>query len=433
MHVNQFNLMDLPKKNRIMYLINIVVLTLILVFSLGVTSSSTVSPQVGILLIVLFILQPLKIKIQSMFFLLPFQTTLVVYQSISLIIVLQMILIVALLLKNINIKKKHVLLLLVLFFLQLLSSIVYDANLIGIITLGITFFLISLLTQYFSKDEVDNFSLYSKSLIFGLVLALLIALVPNMSSLFSDGFIGRFSGLWTNPNILGMQLILAIVLILILFFERKISSLTSIFLIVFLGFLITLTASRSAIFVLSIVSIIVLVMKIREKKIKNIGGILKIFLLFILYIIIILLAYIFIMDPIIENRGILSSQEDFSAGRLTLLKENFIWIIQEKGGLPLFIGLGVENNLTYMSQHGYLTLGTHNTFAEMLLSAGVLGFLIWLFFLKSIISNQGSLFNYRLLIVYVFFIYSFSAHLNTSTFVYMVLTLIACTRPNSKT
>lgn len=432
-YINKKNLsMQIKNIFNFRLLLNTIIISMIMIYNLGFRSKLTVSLEVGVLIFILFLIQPIRGKIQLMFYLLPFQSSMVINQKISLLVVLQAVLVLSLLAKNKSVRKDQFLILLGFLVLQLFSGFLYGASIINITSIVLTFAVSILLNDYFYNSKIDMYPLLASSLVIGITIASFIAIFPKLNILIMGRSIGRFYGLWTNPNILGMQLLVAMSLIITMIFERNISKIKGIILLVIFGFFVTLTSSRSAIFALSLLILVALIMKLKnEKSLTGYNKIFKSIFVILFFAIVTFLVYSFVMEPIIINRGIVSLGSDFSSGRITLLKNNYRWILEEKNGIPLLVGIGIDNNLNYMKQNGFATAGTHNTYAEMLLSSGIFGFTLWVLLFKSIIGIRiKPFFEYRKLFIYVIFLYTFTAHLNTSSFMYISLTLIACSRVN---
>lgn len=403
---------------------NILIIGVLLIYELGFRSSGGVGIEIAAVIILLVLFQPIYSKIQIMFFLIPFTTVLVIASDYSLVSIIQLIIIIALLIKFNSVNRTHIFFLVVYFSIQLLSTLIYEADILQNFSLMITLLSVSLYTEMFNTSKQDLFPLLAKSLVFGIIIASSIPVMTKVQYIISGGYIGRFSGLWDNANIYGMQLLVGIALTISLLFEKKVSKLLGVIILVLLCFFLVMTYSRTAIFGLSIMLVISLFMYLfgedsPYKLLKNMVAI-------GFFIIVLYLAFIFIVEPIIERRGLVSSGDDISSGRFTLAENNFKWIVQEKKGIPLFLGLGLNNNIDYMKRNGYITDGTHNTYLEMLISSGYFGFLAWAVFLGiSVGKSTVVAIKSRRLYVYVILLYTFTAHLHTTTFVYMLLTLVS--------
>jgi O-antigen ligase len=409
------------------YIINALLIGMLMIYTMEKNKAMTIS--VALLLIAIILVQAIDIKIQSIFLLLPFQSAMILSGTISIFVIIEFILLLALLVNNKVIKPKYLFPLLGFVVMQLLSCLLYGANIQQVVTIVITLLSMCMLSEYFVNSDVDYFPLYAKSIVFSTILASAIGAWPNLSSLLNGLSISRFSGLWTNPNLLGMQLMVAAALTIALLTENKIPKIVGIISLGILGYFSLLTQSRTELYAITLIIVLAILMQFRQNQyqIGNINIVKKIAALTIICLLA-FFTYSLVMQPIIEARGLISPSADMTSGRFGLLMDDYKWASEHQGGLPLLFGFGMENNIGYMKDNGFITSGTHNTFAEMLLSAGIIGFILWLVFLINTLSGGfRPLLRYRMLFVYVLLLYCFTAHLNTSDYMYLTLTLIMIT------
>ncbi|MDY0277802.1 MAG: O-antigen ligase family protein [Acholeplasma sp.] len=365
-------------------------------------------------MLIVFILSPISANIIQFYFLLPFQNYLVVNLMGSLIIILQIILIFKLLFSQSVIKKQDLGLILLFAFFQMLTIFFAKSDIISILNFIIVIFSISLIKSniFVNDNNLKEYSMFA--FIIGLVLSIVVALFVLNERYY------RFSGLWTNPNIFGLQLLIGISLIL--YINRSI--LPVIIKFAFIGlflYSISLTESRSSIFGLGIVVFLYLAYYL--KKIRKQGfnfRSIKFFVFLFVSTASAFLIFNLVLMPIIASRGIVSDGDDISSGRFTHLINNMFIFFSNGKQINFLIGTGIDNSIGFLSKFSPNLGGTHNTYAEMLIASGFLGLTIWIILLFSFIL-RGSKEFYILPALGVIFFYTFTAHLNASLFIYYLL------------
>lgn len=396
-------------------LITINILLMIIVFFLDAYffASDKISLYGALILFLIFAVCPISVNVPQFYFLLPFQNYLVFNGNVSLLILLQIVLVFKLLITNAKFKKVDFFFILFLSLLQVLTFFSSNSDIISILSFVIMLISVSLIkNNTFFKSEIKDYS--SIAFVIGLVISVILPLIV-MNTQFA-----RFSGLWTNPNIFGLQLLIG--LSLLLYIDNK---MLPIFVKIIFGgvflYSITLTMSRSSIFGLAIV-IFLFIFDYFNSKIKIGIKVLttKNFFFFLTLTICLLVVFNIVVFPIIEERGILSQGDDFSAGRITHLINNVTLFFNFGRPIDWIIGTGIENSVTYLSSFSSNLSGTHNTFVEMFLSSGFLGVIIWSVIVISFISKRDND-SYILPILGVITFYTFTAHLNASLFIYYLL------------
>lgn len=392
-----------------------------LIYELLIKNQQNITWLIGAIIIFTFLLSPTITQVGILFFLLPFQSSLVVGNSFSIHTILQLLFIIKYILSNGLINKKEFILLLLIVLTQLVTVFTFNSSIIKIFSYVITLFLISGLTDYIDKCNPNIYVAFIMLFIIGLIFSSIISYI----NLFRSGLtITRFSGLWINPNIYGLQLIVSISMIFILMLKGRIEKLIGGILVVILSFFLLLTYSRTTIYAVSLLLLVLALNIIFGKNITSITARGKVSGIIII-VIFALIFFEFVIKEIIEKRGLINTDAniDFSSGRITLLIVNFKSFFEYKNLYTLLFGFGIDNSLKILMKDGYVFLGSHNTYIEVLLTSGFVGLFLWIIFLYKVILSKITIFSIKSIGLSVIILYTFTAHLNNSAFFYIVLTL----------
>jgi len=186
------------------------------------------------------------------------------------------------------------------------------------------------------------------------------------------GYIIRFSGLWNNANYYGQQVNLAIAIILGSYFKREIKpNLLDICILGALVLLGIMTLSRSFLYVFLFMSIFYFIAIIKSLNNMRLGNRIAIVLVLLLFII---MTCSLAFNSISSRRGLVSSNEDILAGRLTNSNIIIDRFISYNDPILILFGFGAMNSYKYINTlEATDILNTHNTYFDLLTDFGIVG------------------------------------------------------------
>ncbi len=230
----------------------------------------------------------------------------------------------------------------------------------------------------------------------------------------------RFSGLWQDPNYYSVNLMVALTLIVVLFYKERVNFFTLIAVFALSGYFTVLTYSKSSFLMFAYPIILLIGTCITKKKM---GALFIVSVLVFASIIYICLGKADFLDIVFNRLSNSSESGDLTTGRWDIWLNYFRFF--DENIILFFIGSGISAN--YVNN-----AAAHNTYIEFVYSCGLLGLLLFLFAIKEMFQKNCLLKfprNYMnlsvvicLVIMYFFlselFAYDFTWHLLLSGLVF---------------
>lgn len=310
--------------------------------------------------IAIYLFQKIDIKIALLFFISAFTADLGVSYGIPAISIMQLICILHFI-KNRKMKLDRTFMLCVIILLisQSYSVLFCGESYKNIIVFLVNFFLLHLVYQQFSEASENQYNMVLLFYLIGVCAAVIAGLYRRDANV--ESWI-RFSGIWTDPNFLGMFCILGCTTVLSLA-KSKIRLLLGtpvLGLFIYAGYL---TQSRTFIYAVGILVVLFAAYIIFQNKTTILTKVL------ILTILLISAYYVYneLLIDVVQQRGITSDAggTDWTNGRLHDTKINYqYWTLNI---FNILFGFGVDN------ARNYTKYVAHNTYADILFQLGVVG------------------------------------------------------------
>lgn len=372
---------------------------------------------------------PIKNAISGLFTLFPFQANLVVpIIELSIVNIIQLILVLRItVFQAKGLGLTQTLLLIIGICFQLICIILYNPSVMDVMGFFINLIVMYAISIYIKSDKDDNYNLFIISFLVGVLLSGVVSLVQAGGvNVLTGGYIGRFKGLWTNPNVFGSQLNMAIACVLTLFIERKVNVIPAILIISCLMYFGLLSGSRSFIYVLMILLLTFSVFWIRRMG-RSRNVVLRVAFALVVLVFAWILTFESIILPIIDKRGAISEGTDITAGRLTNIITIFDYVSTEP--LTAVIGMGVGNSWRVVRENtGQMVGGTHNFYLDMIVDTGIIGFLLMIFHILSIFKGYRlKIVTERSLFLLVILVSGFSMTFLRTDYVFSIIPLLLYT------
>lgn len=198
--------------------------------------------------------------------------------------------------------------------------------------------------------------------------------IPNLSDYIAndnafavstlEGYVAepRFSGLWIDPNFYSIHLLIGILICIVLYSRREISSLAFYSVVAMLTYFGAKTLSKSFILMLAVALGYAYILFIKNKQY---GSVVLMSLILLILLVLIAAGVIDVFSMIMERlREGITSGESLTTGRTDLWKEYSLYFCSHP--LVLLFGGGLSVQIPFR-------LGPHNAYLELILFIGVIG------------------------------------------------------------
>lgn len=189
----------------------------------------------------------------------------------------------------------------------------------------------------------------------------------------------RFSGIWNDENFCGMYCLIGIVFCLTLITKQHRNAILPVICLIVCAYTGVSTWSRSFIFITSIVFAFMGFSTMVNRKQTMSFKIVALIILIVVFTVLVNYGF----SIIIDRRGIIAGNGDFSNGRIKAVQSALTAFTSDFGAI--IFGSGVNNTLNMVSAFGYKAIATHNTFIDLIVQFGVpLGIVNYGFLLKNV-------------------------------------------------
>lgn len=334
----------------------------------------------------------------------------------------EIIFIIHSIIKKIYLKKSSLYVYSILIFFNIISLLLGNMinDLISNICNFTIFIILINLDEY--KEKKSNFLFY---FVCSLCSSCLMGIILKSDLLFSENYWVRFTGLWTDPNVLGLLCLLGIVIILQLLEIKKYSKLILCLNLIVLLYSGYRTYSRSFMYIFAIVITIYFIIIIKSRLISFFK---KIIIIIIAIAIMINVTPYFVEAIYLRERNNPNLTLDNNRFEDTRIAINYVF----ENPIYVITGVGSQNNLSnLLKKDGYKGMATHNSYIDIFLYFGIGSIVIFCGIIILILYYKLNVFKGNLYIL-VILMYGTTLSLLGNDFIYIFLGLFLMDRKNRR-
>ena len=244
------------------------------------------------------------------------------------------------------------------FFSQLIPFLIFDLSISKIFVLCYNILIFLCVYKISKKNQINQTLLYL-SFALGVLISCFISLYTNNNADVDPDYIGRFVGLWTDPNFLGMFCMLSIVALFSKTGYNLKKLLLSIPIIAGLSYWGLLTQSRTFLIVYAFFIVLFLIRAFYKLNLRN-----------ILIGVMIIAGIINSSSYVIETLMSRNTGRDWTNGRLNDTQIAFDAYCSD--WRSLLFGVGFDNEANFLDKQNLRAITSHNTYADILIELGAI-------------------------------------------------------------
>lgn len=354
--------------SKLLSFLSVIILTLMIIFDMG----QTVNLIAAVLVVAMFFASGTDDKVAILFFSVNLIAALkVTFFGVPLGSILEIILILDCLINSkTRVNGTQLVIISILFISATTTSLIFSESLVKPIVFAINLLMMISLFNYTQEarkeHREESIKYYFLSFVSGFAITIIISLLKTDISRIT--FYNRFTGLWTDPNYIGLFAAISISMLLILSNKRigrYLICLPLILLFLFAGYL---TFSRSFVFAIFIIAFYMILALLKSKRVSAIGKFAGLLVVFA----VVLLAYRYYLSGIISARGILEyTGRDLTNGRIDDWQK--AWTYYTSSFSHVVFGIGSSTS--------------HNTFFDFMLKYGPIGAIIGIILISNVFSE----------------------------------------------